>query len=225
MGDEDDEDDSDEESMDEDEHPSSSGEPGPSSSGEPVPASSGEPSPSSSGDADVAVTTPEQVEPSLGLSITSSHVEVVKTVVTETEVDDTVLGVHSSEKVTITTETLMTVSTVTTNAKEEAVTGVAIEGDSLDASTIEVAPASPLSNGHSSEKGTAVPDSSMAVEINPSGEDTARVSNGEDRTDTSTVEFMPAYHDQKVNEGSEVVQDEPLNFSNYQSANDLEVRF
>ena len=179
MGDEDDEDDSDEEIMDEDDRPSSSGE---------------------AGDADVVVTTPEQVEPSLGPSITSSQVEVVETlvteaVVTETEVDDTVLGVHSSEKVTVTTETSVTVSTVTTDVNEEAAKGVAIEGESSDASTIEVVPASCVSDGQSLEKGTTVP---------------------------STVDSIvsPVL---KGNKGSEVVQDEPLDFSSYQSAEELEV--
>lgn len=93
MGDEDDsENDSDEENMDEDERPSSSGE---------------------AGDGDVAVTTPEQVEPSIGTSIASSQEKVVDTVVIETDVDNTVSGVHSSEKVTVTTETTTTITTET----------------------------------------------------------------------------------------------------------------
>lgn len=199
MGDADDEDDSDEESMDEDERPSSSGE---------------------AGDADVAVTTPEQVEPSLGPSVTTSQVKFVKTVVTETEVDDTEVGVHRSEKVIVTTETSMTVTTV---VNEEAAKGVAIGGDSLDPSTIEAVPASCVSNGQSSENVTDIPESSMVVEVNMNGENAARVSNGGDIADTSTLDLMPASHDLKCSEGSEAMQGEPLNFSNYQSAEELEV--
>lgn len=93
MGDEDDsEEDSDEETMDEDERPSSSG---------------------GAADSDVAVTTPEQVEPSIGATISTSQQKVVETLVIKTEVDNTATGLHSSEKTTVTTETTTVITTET----------------------------------------------------------------------------------------------------------------
>lgn len=207
MGDEDDEDGSDEENMDEDERPSSSGE---------------------AGDADVAVTTPEQVELSFGASIASSQEKVVETVVIETEVDDTVSGVRSSEKVTvttetmttITTETLMTVSPATIDVKSEAANGVAIEGDRLESPTTVLMPAS---NGHSPEKMPYESESSIVAEFDLNGEHAAWVSNGGDRTETSMVEALSAPNVLKAEKVSEVGQDEPLDFSKYQSAEEMEV--
>lgn len=190
MGDEhDEEDDSDQEDMEEDERPSSSGE---------------------AGDADVSVTTPEQVEPRA--SVATSKEMVVETVVIENEVDYPVSGLHSTRKLTVTTEittttteTVTTVSPVMNDVKAEAAVE---EEDRVESPKTVLVPESCTSNRHSPEK--VASDSEIStVEVD---EHTAKVSNGGDGTETVQTE----------DKNSEVAQDEPLDFSKYQSAEEME---
>lgn len=177
--------------MEEDERPSSSGE---------------------AGDADVSVTTPEQMEPRA--NVATSEEMVVETVIIENEVDDPVSGLHSTQKLTVTTEIttttteiVTTVSPVTNDVKAEAAVE---EEDRVESPKTVLVPDSSASNGHSPEK--VASDSEIStVEVD---EHTAKVSNGVDGTETVPTEDKTL----------EVAQDEPLDFSKYQSAEEMEVR-